>query len=334
MLCLPFNVLAETCDIDKLTILSVSLKDKTGGVVELNNATVEDKTINLDLFMSDVGDYIQYELLVKNDSKEDYEFDKNSIKISSDYFDYSLESQDNSNIVKAGSTKKLLLKVNYSKEVPSDLFETGVYSYNNVMKLPLSNEKVSVTNVMNNPSTGFSLFIFITIILLIILGILFLLLKRKKISMFMILLSLFVIPIGTLALCKSEISINSNISIRKSEIFQLDFACSHNAASNHLKSLMPLQLKYYDGMTWNDYINSSEFGKLDEEVKDFILDSLDEMMSFTSVELIDCLDNASSYEERSNCFRNYPSIYNIQRNDKINSVDQGYYGGQAYCEPV
>ena len=78
--------------------------------------------------MSEVGNQIEYKIIVKNDSNEDYELDKNSFKLNSDYMDYTIESEDNSNIIKANSSKTIYLKVVYNKEIPIDQFESGTYN--------------------------------------------------------------------------------------------------------------------------------------------------------------------------------------------------------------
>ena len=115
---MPFIVNAETCDIDKITIKNISIKNKTDNVEELDKATASDKNINLYLSMSDVGDNIEYKFIVKNDSNEDYELDKTSLNLSSDYIDYLFETDDNSNIVKANSSKTVTLRVEYKNKVP------------------------------------------------------------------------------------------------------------------------------------------------------------------------------------------------------------------------
>lgn len=63
--------------------------------------------------MSKVGDNIKYKFVIKNDSLEDYEIDKTSLNINSDYINYSFETNDNSNIVRANSSKNVTLIVEY-----------------------------------------------------------------------------------------------------------------------------------------------------------------------------------------------------------------------------
>ena len=100
MMFIPFVVNAETCDTDKVTISSITIEEKSDNVNELGKITTNGLNINLNLSMSEVGDNITYKIIVKNDSDKDYLLDKNSFNISSDYIEYTLESVDDSNVVK------------------------------------------------------------------------------------------------------------------------------------------------------------------------------------------------------------------------------------------
>ena len=103
ILFIPLLVNAETCDNDKITISSIELENKSNNVEELDNATSSYNNININLNMSNVGDNIKYKIVIKNDSNKDYYLNKKSIKTSSNYIDYNVESGDNSNIVKAST---------------------------------------------------------------------------------------------------------------------------------------------------------------------------------------------------------------------------------------
>ena len=116
MMLLAFVVNAENCDTDKISISSITLKDKSDNVTEGNKASVNDKNIKLDLNMLKLGANVEYEIVVNNESDADYELDKSSFNFNSDYVYYSISSNDESNIVKANSTKTINLKVEYKNE--------------------------------------------------------------------------------------------------------------------------------------------------------------------------------------------------------------------------
>ena len=85
VLLFPILVLAEECDVDKISISSITIQNKTENVLETNEATISGKIINLDLSMEKVGDRIEYKFVIQNDSNEDYELDKNSFNMNSNY---------------------------------------------------------------------------------------------------------------------------------------------------------------------------------------------------------------------------------------------------------
>ena len=124
---IPVVVNAEECDTSKVSIDSITL-DQSNNVEEKVEATASGKNINLNLGMSDVGDNIRYRIIIKNDSNNDYLLDKNSVKVSSNYIDYTIESSDNSNIIKARTAKAVYLNVQYSSPVPADAYQNGVFN--------------------------------------------------------------------------------------------------------------------------------------------------------------------------------------------------------------
>ena len=216
---IPFYVNAETCDTDKISISSITVESKSDNVEEIEEASVNGKIINLNLSMSEVGDDIEYKIIVKNDSNEDYELDTNSFNISSDYIDYTLKSNDNSNIVNSNSSKTVYLKVEYKNEVPEEAFESGTYSDNKTMTVNLStSDIINVPDTLKNPNTRVQSYVLTLFIILLISITIYVLLKKKKYTKFMILVigTAIIIPIGVYAICKENIEINSNIKITRS----------------------------------------------------------------------------------------------------------------------
>ena len=101
LLCfIPFIVNAATCEPDKIVIESIEQKDMTGYVLEKAEPTVNGRNLGVDVKMYNVGDSIEYKMIVKNESSEDYELDETSTVKSSDYIEYSL------NTLKLGNQEK------------------------------------------------------------------------------------------------------------------------------------------------------------------------------------------------------------------------------------
>ena len=208
---IPCLVNAESCDNNKISISSIAVEEKTNNVEEINDATVQGKDVILNLNMSNVGDNVKYRIVIKNDSSDDYLLNKNSIKVSSNYIDYNIESSDNNNIVKAKTAKAFYLNVLYKNQVPDNVFENGFFNDNVTMKLNLSSGKVE------NPNTGVKYYVFILFIITTMIIMLFVFKKKRvktKSAFFIIGLSLL-IPVGVKALCNVDININSTIKIDK-----------------------------------------------------------------------------------------------------------------------
>lgn len=213
MIFFPFYVNAEICDNDKITIRSITIENKSDNVEIIEDATATGKMISLKMNMEEVGDGIQYKLIVRNDSNADYELNKNSILTDSSYINYSLSFDDNSNIIKANSSKIVYLKVEYANEVPEDLFNNNSFSENKTVKINLSSENNQIIGTISNPKTGAKLSI---IFLIIVLGeISLIIIRKKKMSKLMVLIigTSIMIPISVFALCNVEIKVESNIQI-------------------------------------------------------------------------------------------------------------------------
>ena len=219
----PFVVKAEKCDDDRISINSISIKNKSDNVKELEDAKANGKNVYLSLSMSDIGDDIVYEIVVKNDADVDYDLDNGNFVLGTEYFDYTLESEDNSNIIKANSSKKILLTIKYNKEIPDDAFESGKYNDKKTMVIQLSNDnKETVFESFKNPETRRQSYIILLMVILVIVLITILvlslkILKNKKIVMLLILVIglIVLIPLTVNALCKYNIVINSDIEIEK-----------------------------------------------------------------------------------------------------------------------
>ena len=252
VLFMPFCVNAETCDLDKISISSITIEEKSDNVEELDEATANGKNINLNLSMSDIGDTIVYKIIVKNDSDEDYQFDKNSISINSDYIDYSMESDDDSTIIKANETKEIYLRVEYKNEVPEEEFNDGTFNENQDMVVNLSTgNTISVPDTLKNPKTGVQSYIIILSLLLIISIASYVLLRKKKYMKFMVLIigSTIIIPISVFAVCKAEINVQTNVTIEKRyEVTYSYWDILTEEEAEKYKSAIPVD-QYYE----NDY---------------------------------------------------------------------------------
>ncbi len=224
-------VLAEECDISNITITSMKPNKIEGNTEVISNPTFEDRTINLNLKMYDVNDSITYDLVIKNDSEEDYMIDEDTFKTDSEYIEYTLKTNDNTNVVKAKNSKEVSLIVTYKKEVEDDKLTNNKFNASNTLKLSLNTSEkeqsldiITTDNIkesldpqgVKNPVTSVSSMLLISTILLTTILIIHILIKRKnKYTKYLLLiLSMLLIP-TVYAICKCDIEVESTIEIER-----------------------------------------------------------------------------------------------------------------------
>ena len=213
---IPFIVYAEdSCNPDSIEILSIDLIDNSKDVVEVNKASNSGNNVNVDLQVKSVGDNAKYKMIVKNTSNDDYEINKDALSIGSEYFNYSFETEDNSNIVKAGESKVVYLVVKYENEIPEEKINSnGLFVENKNLVVDLSNKDVPaiVKAIEDNPvtSTGIAL-----LVLVLFSGIVLIVVKKTKVKKYMLLIApvLLLIPYTVYAICKCEIKVVSKIEV-------------------------------------------------------------------------------------------------------------------------
>ena len=220
LLIMPFMVYAENCETNKVTISNISLVEYSDSVVEVSDASIDGNSVNLNLKMKELDDSAKYKITIKNDSREDYEIDNNTINSNSEYITYELKTEDNINIIKSGTSKDATLVVTYKNEIPENIFTSDKYNDNQTLTINLSSENEELIETNNNetiinPKTGYS-YVFILIMCIIGFSLIYLVINKSKYSKFFILLILL-LPIYLNAMCKVEVKVESNIEIEKPE---------------------------------------------------------------------------------------------------------------------
>lgn len=208
---------SKTCDNHNIIIESITLESKDESVTEVSEATIEGQKIKLDLSMSKTNDNAVYKVVIKNNSNENYDIDKKALKFDSEYIDYSIETEDNSNTIKPKSSKILTLKISYTKDIPEDKYEDGTYFDNKTIVVNLSNEQAyGILSSLTNPKTGFQfILLLISIVLIFGLSVFMILTKRKKAPFIFLIAVMIIIPISVYASCKYEVEIVSKIKIEQ-----------------------------------------------------------------------------------------------------------------------
>ena len=223
---LPFVVKAEECDVSKITITSMEQHGIKGAAEEKGEPTFKDRNINLNVKMHGVGDSINYDMVIKNDSEEDYVIDENAFKTDSEYIEYTLKTNDGSNVVKGNDSKKVTLIITYKKEVDDSEFgNNNTFDASNNLKLSLNTsekekdlDSITTNNIKDqkNPKTKSLNIYLIVMILLVSLVIIYLSYNNiNKYNKYLILIiSLTFIPV-VYAICKCDIDVESTIEIEK-----------------------------------------------------------------------------------------------------------------------
>ena len=303
VLFIPFMVSAKSCDTSKVTIEDVSLNSKADNVEELEQASINNKKINLNLKMSEVGDYIVYDVKIKNDSEDDFLVDNDSFIFNSDIMEYSILSDNK--IVKSGEERLIQLKVIYKVEVDAEKFQNGKYVDKQDITLSLSNN--SSDNNISNPKTNNNwLLIALTIILIIQIILYFLHEKNiNKHSIMILIISLMLVPSITYALCKVDIQVSSQVEIEKIELnkFYLEDYWDNNKT----------EYSFEEGMTWRDWLDSDyntnnisfveNINVCAEVYGFFLLKEQDESVDKVSALYNDLIENNKTYYygQTSNC---------------------------------
>ena len=207
LLLIPTFVYAkDTCNDNDIKIKSITLKELNGFSEEIQESSVNNNTINLNLKMYDVGDSSTYDITVENTSNEDYYFTKDSMKMENDYLEYSLKND--SELIPAKEEKAIELKVSYKNKIPND-------SYSDTSKLTISLSD----KPLENPKTKMTYtFIFIIISLMAIT--IYTKINNKPFSkkkLFLIGTLLSIIPLTTTALCTVNLNVETKIEIENKE---------------------------------------------------------------------------------------------------------------------
>lgn len=208
LLIIPTVVFAETCTDNNITIEEIKLVDKSAEAKELESAKLENKKINLNIEMSSVGDYLTYEIFVKNGTEEDYALDKSSFQNISDYFEYIFDTKET--IIKPGESKKMRLSVSYKKEIPASEYKEYVFGEKQNFNLSFNPTKVD-----ENPPTGVADLIYAIPVIVIMIMLNMAVNKRRKLFKALSVITIILIPYIVNASCKSEFSLQSAITINQ-----------------------------------------------------------------------------------------------------------------------
>jgi len=332
LLFIPFIVLAKS-DVE---IKSVTLLEKSDYVEELENATYNDLKLDFKLKFVTLNDYAKYKVIIKNNTDKDYEIDNQTTFNEGNFIKYEFNIDNDSKILKANEELNIYVNISYIKEVESSNFVNGKYVDSNTVSLELSNfnnidDKENIKFIVNpNTDTGY----IIAILLVLLLSILvIILIKNRKAKRYIAILILLLIPLYVYAIEKIKLDVETYVEIVKNNKFTVVlFTHPADVLDGEL-----LEFEYEEGMTFNDYFNSSYFENLDENYKNGLKYSFDDNnFSYFKNGFKTCVsdlitqkeNNEITIEDFDNGYNNCVNLYvviQVDKDEKINNKNKGSY---------
>ena len=223
ILLLPFYVYAEdSCSQDDIQIESIVLDSTQGNIEQTTEPSTDNNQINLGLKANVIDDNAVYKVVIKNTSNQDYVFDQSSL--STDYLNYDITYEDNSDIVKAGESKTIYLKVHYATKPSTESLNNGTVTTQPKVTFNLQKEEEvktiieEVVNAITNPNTNDKVLIYLGILIISLILTIVLLKKYKKLRNTTMLLVLFLTTTQIVkAVCTCNLDINTNLEIDAKE---------------------------------------------------------------------------------------------------------------------
>ena len=245
VMCLPLLVNAKA---EEIYIKDITLVGKSGEVVEKTKPSYEGMEVNFDLKFKELGDSAKYQIMIENKSNIEYEIQTQNKFNESEYVEYTYTFEDNNNLVKASSTKVMIVELKYLKEVPIEKALEGTYTESNTLSINMANEEEEELEegTVENPNTG----VFTPWVILISLGVIALgiyLGTKNKAALKKI--SLFLITIGTClpfvsAAEKLYIKVNTKVEIVIPVLKEFKLDCREKT------------YYYEENMNWLEFIDS------------------------------------------------------------------------------
>ena len=188
---------------NNMEVKDLKVIDKSS-TITVDEPTLTGDTITSKVQFNEVGDYVIYELTLKNTQSEKYKIEKITDSNSND--NIKLEYEYDDDFVEAGATTKIKIKATYKNQ----LVNVEKVSLNDVtMTVDLVNENGAKTSTVINPKTGDSIIHYVILGVVALAGIGLAIFGKKikgsKVGYLMVLGAIAMYPITALAADKFEI---------------------------------------------------------------------------------------------------------------------------------
>ena len=308
LLFIPFVVNAE------VKITSAEVVDQTKDLDVEKNPDFKGLKLDIDIKFANKDEFVKYKLVLKNDTKKDYEVEVGETFGEGEYIKYLAEYEGNNSVLKAGEEKEIFVTVSYDKEVPITAFKNGKYTETKAVAINLSHEEKQV-----NPDTKVGYYILATAVILFI-SLLLIIFNKYKLEHLMVLVIAIAValPISIFALEKITVEVAANIEIEEPKTtFTLAYGCleSHNDYGVKV-------LQYQKGSTWEEYLNSTYYTSLEENLKAFIANDYFSNTYHPGGNV--CIPNNTFNSGSNNCLYDLDYI-RIERTDLVKPSNEGVY---------
>lgn len=203
---LEINLVNNECN--DVCIIKATVEDKTEDAMILSSAKINDLSVDVEVSLKTINEYIKYKIMLENKTDEDLPLDN---EINNKYINYEFEYEDNDKNIKANSTKTIYVTIKYSNQIPKDKFNNGKYIETSPMTIYVGDIKKE-----SNPNTS-DIILIVTILLSISVIVLIAAkkpIKYKKIYI-LSLLTILLPAIIVYAANSKKIIINSKVEIPK-----------------------------------------------------------------------------------------------------------------------
>ena len=212
------HIVDNTCDINNISLDSISLVSTNGEAKVLKEASIQDNRIKLSFQVRSINDSVKYKLTVTNNSNVDYYVDSNSFRVDGSSLDYEIQ-YDGTDKIEPHTSKEIYLLYSYNNYLDESKFENGIYSEKNNSTINITEKET--LNIPNTIKYASRIMIIILIISLVIISIILYKNDKKNKATLSLIIALLLIPIYSNASCMIELKVNSNIEILKKNEYEL-----------------------------------------------------------------------------------------------------------------
>ena len=217
ILIIPTIVIAGSCSPDDIEINTITLSKTMGTGEEVTAASIDNKSINLDVKLNNPNDYMEYTIKVRNNGTEDYYIKEEDFN-NDQFLKYEFVHENNTFKIEPNEEKEITLRVSYIDRVEGN----ANYTSTDTLSLNIiDNQTVQVANTLK--SVGITAVILVIIVLVSIFiggGIL---INNKTKNLLLILIGIAIlIPVYANASCDAKIDVDVKVELdSKNAVFDV-----------------------------------------------------------------------------------------------------------------